>query len=40
MQQEEKKQIEINELMKLISEGFAFTIKYKISGKKWWQFWK
>ena len=40
MQQEEKKQIEINELMKLISEGFAFTIKYKISEKKWWQFWK
>ena len=39
-QQEEKKQIEINELMKLISEGFAFTIKYRISKKKWWQFWK
>ena len=38
MQQEEKKQIEINELMKLISEGFAFTIKYRISEKKWWQF--
>lgn len=40
MQNQEKKELEFNELIKLIGEGFSFKITYTINEKKWWQFWK
>ena len=40
MQNQEKKELEFNELIRLIGEGFSFKITYTINEKKWWQLWK